>query len=96
MARYLLAPSFKFMQNLINLIPVNSEFREGGRVLIYPIEDGVRLRTMCHTRVVTATVGGSKVDIEFTVEGKQVKTIMGDVVEVDTLADEIFEFLDQE
>lgn len=64
MSKYLISPIFEFSTKFINAL-VEHHVDEDKRVLVYPIANGLRLRTMDMRLYVTVEVSGSMVHLEF-------------------------------
>lgn len=64
MSKYLISPIFEFSTKFINTL-VERHVDEDKRVLVYPIANGLRLRTMDMYFYVTVEVSGEMVYLEF-------------------------------
>ena len=58
MLKYLVAPSFKFITDLIGSLPAPDKDEKYGRILTYPITNGLRFRNMDCTLSVEFEVSG--------------------------------------
>jgi hypothetical protein len=68
MLKFLLSPAFNFTQDILGRLVTAAEVESPyGRIMVYPVANGLRLRNLADTKQLRLEVQGSMVYSEYTV-----------------------------
>lgn len=68
MLKFLLSPAFNFTQDILGRLVTAAEVESPyGRIMVYPVANGLRLRNLADTKQLRLEVQGSMVYSEYTI-----------------------------